>query len=266
MGGDSPASGPHHQSGVSGVMTTVTYEVGALENIVGTEFGPGPWLLVDQERIDTFAEATGDQVDPCRPRAREAGAVRRHRRPWVPHAHWSRLCWRGSCGSRGATMAVNYGLDLVLFPAPVVSGSRLRARAVLASVEPAGPARTGAAFQVDHRDRRGQQAGLRRRRCAATTGTLRSVMTATREVRLVRRPEGPGARWRTWRSPRWKCRGSRRGQVLVRNTHHSIDAAIRLRLDRPSPPGYLRPSRWGGASGAGGRHRPGVSPAGHRGR
>ena len=59
-------------------------------------------------------------------------------------------------------MAVNYGLDRVRFPAPVVSGSRLRARAVLASVEPAGAGSVQAAFQVTIERRRGRQAGLRR--------------------------------------------------------------------------------------------------------
>ncbi len=130
-------------------MTTVTYEVGALEHIVGTEFGPGPWLVVDQERIDTFADATDDHqwihVDPERAKQGPFGAT-------VAHGYLTLSLvaplLEGLVRVEGATMAVNYGLDRVRFPAPVVSGSRLRARAVLASVEPAGAGSVQAAFQV----------------------------------------------------------------------------------------------------------------------
>ena len=144
-------------------MTTVTYEVGALENIVGTEFGPGPWLVVDQERIDTFAEATGDHqwihVDPERAKQGPFGAT-------VAHGYLTLSLvaplLEGLVRVEGATMAVNYGLDRVRFPAPVVSGSRLRARAVLASVEPAGAGCRPGRVPGHDRARRGRQAGLRR--------------------------------------------------------------------------------------------------------
>ena len=63
-------------------------------------------------------------------------------------------------------------------------------------------------------------------------------MTTTREVRLVRRPEGP-LRVEDLSVAEVEVPRLEAGQVLVRNTHHSIDAAIRLRLDPPSPPGYL---------------------------
>jgi len=130
-------------------MTRVTYEVGALQHVVGTEFGPGPWLVIDQERIDTFADATDDHqwihVDPDRAKQGPFGAT-------VAHGYLTLSLiaplLEGLVRVEGATMAVNYGLDRVRFPAPVVSGSRLRARAVLTSVEPAGPGSVQAAFQV----------------------------------------------------------------------------------------------------------------------
>ena len=63
-------------------------------------------------------------------------------------------------------------------------------------------------------------------------------MTTTREVRLVRRPEGP-LRVEDLAVAEVEVPRLEAGQVLVRNTHHSIDAALRLRLDPTSPPGYL---------------------------
>ena len=63
-------------------------------------------------------------------------------------------------------------------------------------------------------------------------------MTTTREVRLVRRPEGP-LRVEDLSVAEVEVPRLEAGQVVVRNTHHSIDAAIRLRLDPTSPPGYL---------------------------
>ena len=40
--------------------STVTYDLGSLHSIIGSELGPGNWLRVDQHRIDTFADATDD--------------------------------------------------------------------------------------------------------------------------------------------------------------------------------------------------------------
>ncbi|MDT9592804.1 NADP-dependent oxidoreductase [Nocardioides zeae] len=63
-------------------------------------------------------------------------------------------------------------------------------------------------------------------------------MRTTREVRVVRRPEG-GLRESDLEVVETAVPALRDGQVLVRTTHHSVDAAVRLRLDPVSPPGYL---------------------------
>jgi NADPH-dependent curcumin reductase CurA len=63
-------------------------------------------------------------------------------------------------------------------------------------------------------------------------------VTTTREVRLLRRPEGV-LRTSDLEVAEVEVPSLRAGQVLVSNTHHSIDAALRLRLDPVSPPGYL---------------------------
>ena len=112
---------------------------------VGQSDGAGEWLLVDQARIDAFAEVTEDRqfihVDPeaCRTLS-----------PWgVPIAHGfltlSLLTKLAESVPQpperleGIVMGVNYGFDRVRFLNPVKVGSRLRASAVLTAVDAKDP-------------------------------------------------------------------------------------------------------------------------------
>lgn len=109
----------------------------ALEASVGTETGPTDWFTIDQARIDAFADATGDHqwihVDPQRAANGPFGTT-------VAHGFLtlSLIPFLAAGLSRvdGVTMGINYGLDRVRFPAPVPSGSRVRARATLISCQP----------------------------------------------------------------------------------------------------------------------------------
>ena len=102
----------------------------------GTERGPTGWLVVDQERIDRFADATGDpqwiHVDPERAAAGPFGTT-------IAHGFLTlSLCvpfLYEALPVEGARLAVNYGVNRVRFPAPLPSGSRVRARFRVASVE-----------------------------------------------------------------------------------------------------------------------------------
>jgi acyl dehydratase len=102
---------------------------------VGDTFGPSSWIDVPQERIDAFAEATGDHqwihVDPERAREGPFGTTIAHgylTLSLIPVAS-------DEVVPRGGRMGINYGLNRVRFPAPVPSGSRLRASFVVGSVE-----------------------------------------------------------------------------------------------------------------------------------
>jgi len=112
----------------------------------GEEEGVGEWLTVDQERINTFADATLDHqfihVDPLK--AAELSPYK------VTIAHGfltlSLIVHLGSSiaplkpeALEGVYMGVNYGLDKVRFPAPVPVDSRIRARHRLVSAELKGP-------------------------------------------------------------------------------------------------------------------------------
>ncbi len=104
----------------------------------GSEFGPSSWIEVGQDRIDAFADATGDDqwihVDPDRAAAGPFGTTIGH-----GYLTLSLLPLMSSevVPREGGGMAVNYGLNRVRFPAPVPSGSRVRGRFRVDAVEEA---------------------------------------------------------------------------------------------------------------------------------
>jgi acyl dehydratase len=109
--------------------------VSALEELVGVELGPTSWIDVPQARIDAFAEATNDpqwiHVDPRRAAAGPFGGT-------IAHGFLTlSLCvpmLYELFPPSDATL-VNYGVDRVRFPAAVPSGSRVRGRFTVLSVE-----------------------------------------------------------------------------------------------------------------------------------
>ncbi len=112
-----------------------------LQDKVGHIEGTGEWFLVNQGRIDAFAEVTEDRqfihVDP---------ALSAQFSPWgVPIAHGflTLSLLTHLCGSipqppetlQGILMGVNYGFDKVRFISPVKVGSKIRATATLSAVD-----------------------------------------------------------------------------------------------------------------------------------
>ena len=98
-----------------------------LRDKVGQELGVSDWHEVTQERIDAFAEATGDHqwihVDPERAKDGPFGGTIGHgylTLSLLPVASYEVVPRQGG-------MAINYGLNKVRFPAPVPVGSRVRA-------------------------------------------------------------------------------------------------------------------------------------------
>jgi acyl dehydratase len=106
-----------------------------VRGLVGRELGPTSWLDVTQERIDAFAAATSDpqwiHVDPERAAEGPFGTT-------IAHGFLTlSLCvpMLYEVLPRDAVMAVNYGTNRVRFPAPVPSGSRIRGRFRVVSVD-----------------------------------------------------------------------------------------------------------------------------------
>ncbi|EWT06338.1 dehydratase [Intrasporangium chromatireducens Q5-1] len=106
-----------------------------LEAAVGVELGPGPWLRIDQQRIDTFADATGDHqwIHTDLGRAQQGPYGRTIAHGYLTLSLISSLAedlYRFDLG----TARLNYGLDKVRFPTPVPVGSRVRLRCTIAAV------------------------------------------------------------------------------------------------------------------------------------
>jgi acyl dehydratase len=108
-----------------------------LSALVGQEVAVSDWISITQERIDQFAQATGDRqwihVDEERARKGPFGSTIAHgllTLSLIPAFFDSALCVLET------RMGVNYGLNRVRFTAPVPVGSRLRARLTLLSSEP----------------------------------------------------------------------------------------------------------------------------------
>ncbi|ADK84483.1 Enoyl-CoA hydratase [Desulfarculus baarsii DSM 2075] len=101
----------------------------------------GPWLEITQERIDKFAEATGDyqwiHVDPERARRESPmGATIAHGFLTLSLIPFLTGLGEGRAADcEGMKMALNYGLNRVRFVSPVPVGSRLRATTKLIGVE-----------------------------------------------------------------------------------------------------------------------------------
>src|SRR5512144_1381246 len=108
-----------------------------LQPLVGQTIGVSDWITVTQQRIDLFADATGDHqwihIDAERAAKGPFGTT-------IAHGFLTLSLLPRLAGSAmkvdDVRMGVNYGLNRVRFPAPVPSGSRLRARMKLLAYEP----------------------------------------------------------------------------------------------------------------------------------
>jgi acyl dehydratase len=119
-----------------------------LQPRLGREIHVGPWLTITQERIDRFAEVTGDlqwiHTDPERA-AKESpygstiahGYLTLSLLPYLTESNHPDFFQKNYPGMR---MRVNYGTNKVRFPAPVRVNSRIRARTVLSAAEKIGEA------------------------------------------------------------------------------------------------------------------------------
>lgn len=105
--------------------------------LVGQDIGASNWVQIDQDRINQFAQATGDHqwihLDPVRAAAGPFGAP-------IAHGFLTLsllpMLFESAFAVDDVRMGVNYGLNRVRFVSPVRVGSRLRGRFKLLSFEP----------------------------------------------------------------------------------------------------------------------------------
>lgn len=113
--------------GKGSAMPRVINGVSELEQLVGQELGASEWIQVDQDRVNLFADATGDHqwihIDEEKAKNGPFGATIAHgflTLSLLPHlgAQVTKIT--------GMKMTINYGLNKVRFPSPVKVGSKLR--------------------------------------------------------------------------------------------------------------------------------------------
>jgi acyl dehydratase len=115
----------------------VDLDVTTIRDRVGKELAVSDWLEVSQQRIDEFANATGDRqwihVDAAR------AAVESPFKTTIAHGFLTLSLvselMRKAVQFSGLRMAINYGVNRVRFVSPVPSGSRVRGRFTPAEVE-----------------------------------------------------------------------------------------------------------------------------------
>lgn len=117
-------------------MTTTVRGLSELKALAGSDLGSSRWLEITQERVNTFAEATGDHqwihVDEEKAKSGPFGGT-------IAHGYLTLSViiplFVELLDIQDVTMGVNYGLEKVRFPTPVPTGSKVRLHAVVGSVE-----------------------------------------------------------------------------------------------------------------------------------
>ena len=111
-----------------------------LKSLIGQEVAITDWFAITQERVNLFADATGDHqwihldAERCRRESPFGGTI--------AHGFLTLsllpMMLESALSMPSAKMGVNYGLNKVRFPAPVPVGSRVRGRMALLEVEDIG--------------------------------------------------------------------------------------------------------------------------------
>lgn len=132
----------------------------AYQAMVGKEIGVSSWHLIDQPRIDTYADVTEDHqfihVDPERAKTETAfGTTIAH--GFLTMSMLSVMSYEVMPAIAGTTMGVNYGFDKLRFISPVRSGKRVRGRFVLAEAKLRKPnelqSRTNVTVEIEGEDK-----------------------------------------------------------------------------------------------------------------
>ncbi len=114
----------------------ITIDLAGLADRVGQDIGTSDWMVVSQQQINSFADATGDHqwihVDVAR------AAVETPFQSTIAHGFLTlsllSALLRRTVTVNGLRMAINYGLNRVRFVSPVPAGARIRAQVTLSAV------------------------------------------------------------------------------------------------------------------------------------
>lgn len=124
-------------------MSAIAELIERYQPLLGQEIHVGPWLEIDQQRIDAFARITGDEqwihVDPKRAASESPygttiahGFLTLSLLPYLTQSNHPDFFAENYPGMR---LRVNYGLNKLRYPAPVLCGSKIRARTTVQTFE-----------------------------------------------------------------------------------------------------------------------------------
>ena len=120
------------------------YNMATLSEYVGRELGLSSWHVIDQDRINAFAQCTGDHqwihvdVDRAKRESPFGGTIAHG---YLTLSMLAALQEEIGVIPDGARQAINFGLDKLRFLTPVKAGARIRMRVTLLSVEDRGKGR-----------------------------------------------------------------------------------------------------------------------------
>ena len=132
----------------------------AYQNMIGKEIGVSSWLLIDQERINAYADVIEDHqfihIDPERAKRETAfGSTVAH--GFLTMSLLSIMSYEVMPVIDGTTMGVNYGFDKLRFISPVRAGSRVRGRFTLVEAKLRKPtelmSRTNVTIEIEGEDK-----------------------------------------------------------------------------------------------------------------
>jgi len=125
-------------------MSLENYSIANLGEFIGRELGVSNWVVVDQARINAFAECTGDKqwihvnVERAKRESPFGGTIAHG---YLTLSLLASLAMEIGIIPEDASAGLNYGLDKVRFMTPVKAGARVRNRVTLVSVEKKGGGR-----------------------------------------------------------------------------------------------------------------------------
>ncbi len=121
-----------------------------ISKFIGQHIGTSDWLVVDQDRINTFADVTEDHqfihIDPKAAAQTPFGGTIAH--GFLTLSLLSKLAEGPSLVLKDIKMGVNYGFDKVRFVEPVRAGAKIRGSFTLSSAEEKKPGQFSFVYQV----------------------------------------------------------------------------------------------------------------------
>lgn len=122
-----------------------------LHGLIGTTLPSGDWFLVDQNRINQFADVTEDHqfihINPEQAAKTDLKGTIAH--GFLTLSLLSKIAEKSMLGPESFTMAINYGFDKVRFISPVRPGDYIRVNSTVKAVQDKGPGRILITHQME---------------------------------------------------------------------------------------------------------------------